>query len=158
MVSFLPHRPPRMTCGRLVLPPLLFSFTAFAYCEDESGKKKSCQLSKEEDNTNTYLIVCVAYTSSHEIPRSIYEACQARVSNNDGGDDGMRIKVVPGPDILVRSSGETRLSNLLQWQTGNSLLYSPKALWPEMGLGHVVWGIFKYKRNYYYLEKNKKHA
>ncbi|KAI3668880.1 hypothetical protein L6452_40097 [Arctium lappa] len=123
-------------------------------------------------NTNTYLLVCVAYTSSHEIPRAIYEACQARASNNEGGDDddGMRMikvvdleknmymGVVPDPDILVRSSGETRLSNFLLWQTGSSLLYSPKALWPEMGLRHVIWGIFKYQRNYYYLEKNKKQA
>ncbi|KVH67066.1 dehydrodolichyl diphosphate synthase 6-like [Cynara cardunculus var. scolymus] len=128
-------------------------------------------------NTSTYLLVCVAYTSSHEIPRAIHEACQARASNghyhNDGEDevedDGMMIKVVdlekhmymgvvPDPDILVRSSGETRLSNFLLWQTSNSLLYSPKALWPEMGLRHVVWGIFKYQRNYYYLEKNKKQA
>lgn len=126
-------------------------------------------------NTNTYLLVCVAYTSSHEIPRAIYEACQAHVVSNvnghynnkeDGGDEikvvdlekNMYMGVVPDPDIMVRSSGETRLSNFLLWQTSNSLLYSPKALWPEMGLRHVVWGIFKYQRSYYYLEKNKKQA
>ncbi|KAK9069398.1 hypothetical protein SSX86_011301 [Deinandra increscens subsp. villosa] len=141
-------------------------------------------------NTKTYLLVCVAYTSSHEIPRAIYEACQEKQgglavgshigdsinSNNNGivnvDDDDvlndvikvvdlekhMYMGVVPDPDILVRSSGETRLSNFLLWQTTNCLLYSPKALWPEMGFWQVVWGILKYQKNYYYLEKKKKQA
>ncbi|KAI3515023.1 hypothetical protein L1887_13772 [Cichorium endivia] len=124
-------------------------------------------------NSKTYLLVCVAYTSSHEIPRAIYEACEERSRRNVGeveeeeaeevikvGDleKKMYMGVVPDPDILVRSSGETRLSNFLLWQTGNSLLYSPTALWPEMGLRHVVWTVLKYQKNYGYLEKKKKQA
>ncbi|KAL7587055.1 hypothetical protein Lser_V15G39724 [Lactuca serriola] len=119
-------------------------------------------------NKKTYLLVCVAYTSSHEIRRSIYEACEEK-SRRKVGEEEEVIKVVdlekkmymgvaPDPDILVRSSGETRLSNFLLWQTSNSLLYSPKALWPEMGLRHVVWAILKYQKNYFYLEKKKKEA
>ncbi|KAI3784415.1 hypothetical protein L1987_43514 [Smallanthus sonchifolius] len=134
-------------------------------------------------NTKTYLLVCVAYTSSHEIPRAIYEACQEKsglalaLNQNGNNIDGivnvedvndvikvvdlekhMYMGVVPDPDILVRSSGETRLSNFLLWQSTNCLLYSPKALWPEMGFWQVVWGILKYQRSYYYLEKKKKQA
>ncbi|KAI3725726.1 hypothetical protein L1987_65518 [Smallanthus sonchifolius] len=131
-------------------------------------------------NTKTYLLVCVAYTSSHEIPRAIYEACQEKsglalaLNQNGKNIDGivnvnvvikvvdlekhMYMGVVPDPDILVRSSGETRLSNFLLWQSTNCLLYSPKALWPEMGFWQVVWGILKYQRSYYYLEKKKKQA
>ncbi|KAK1410523.1 hypothetical protein QVD17_37060 [Tagetes erecta] len=130
-------------------------------------------------NTTTYLLVCVAYTSSHEIPRAIYESCEeksgvTRVTMNgngygNGDDHEVGIKVVdlekhmyfrvaPDPDILVRSSGETRLSNFLVWQTVNCVLYSPKALWPEMGLWQVVWGILKFQKNYKYLEKKKKQA
>ncbi|KAD4586440.1 hypothetical protein R6Q59_035227 [Mikania micrantha] len=125
-------------------------------------------------NTKTYLLVCVAYTSSHEIPRAVYEACQEKSKTNNNDDDGivdvndvikavdlekhMYMGVVPDPDVLVRSSGETRLSNFLLWQSNNCLLYSPKALWPEMGFWQVVWGIFKYQRSYYYLEKQKKQA
>ncbi|KAI3794325.1 hypothetical protein L1987_36954 [Smallanthus sonchifolius] len=128
-------------------------------------------------NTKTYLLVCVAYTSSHEIPRAIYESCQAKsgvVMNGNGSVNGdynhevgikvvdldkhMYMGVAPDPDILVRSSGETRLSNFLLWQTTDCLLYSPKALWPEMGLWQVVWGILKFQMSYKYLEKKKKQA
>ncbi|KAL7611847.1 hypothetical protein Lser_V15G07109 [Lactuca serriola] len=132
-------------------------------------------------NSRTYLLVCVAYTSSHEIPRAIHEACQEkseansiRVMNGDMNSDinhggqsvikvldlekHMYMGVAPDPDILVRSSGETRLSNFLLWQTTNSFLYSPKALWPEMGFWQVVWGILEFQNNYQYYEKKKKQA
>ncbi|KDP43760.1 hypothetical protein JCGZ_22387 [Jatropha curcas] len=68
----------------------------------------------------------------------------------------MYMAVAPEPDILVRSSGETRLSNFLLWQSSNCLLYSPDALWPEIGLWHLVWAILDFQRNHSYLEKKKK--
>ncbi|KAI3665272.1 hypothetical protein L6452_43896 [Arctium lappa] len=128
-------------------------------------------------NTNTYLLICVAYASSYEIQRAVTYACQEKSGgvpelgvNGNGnmsriGDQAIKVVdlekhmymgVVPNPDILVRSSGETRLSDFLLWQTTNCVLYSPKALWPEMGLRQIIWGILKYQRNYYYLEKQKK--
>ncbi|KAJ8771132.1 hypothetical protein K2173_023457 [Erythroxylum novogranatense] len=64
--------------------------------------------------------------------------------------------VVPDPDILVRSSGETRLSNFLLWQTSTCPLYSPKELWPEIGLWHLVWAVLNFQRHHSYLEKKKK--
>ncbi|KAJ4831621.1 hypothetical protein Tsubulata_034524 [Turnera subulata] len=70
----------------------------------------------------------------------------------------MYMAVAPDPDIVIRSSGETRLSNFLLWQTSNCLLYSPSALWPEIGLRHLVWGVLEFQRNHSYLEKKKKQA
>ncbi|XP_024987898.1 dehydrodolichyl diphosphate synthase 6-like isoform X1 [Cynara cardunculus var. scolymus] len=131
-------------------------------------------------NTKTYLLVCVAYTSSHEIPRAVYESCEEKngVMNENGSVNGdvntgngsevvvkmvdiekhMYMAVAPDPDILVRSSGETRLSNFLLWQTTNCLLYSPKELWPEMGFWPLVSCILEFQKNYKYLEKKKKQA
>ncbi|XP_027178388.1 dehydrodolichyl diphosphate synthase 6-like isoform X1 [Coffea eugenioides] len=68
----------------------------------------------------------------------------------------MYMGVAPDVDILVRSSGETRLSNFLLWQTWNGLLYSPKALWPEVGLEHLVWAILNFQRAHPLFEKRKK--
>lgn len=70
----------------------------------------------------------------------------------------MYMAVAPEPDILLRSSGETRLSNFLLWQTSNCLLYSPAVLWPEIGLSHLVWAVLKFQRNHAYLEKKKKQS
>ncbi|XP_062102759.1 dehydrodolichyl diphosphate synthase 6-like [Humulus lupulus] len=68
----------------------------------------------------------------------------------------MYMAVAPDPDIVIRSSGENRLSNFLLWQTANCPLYSPAALWPELGLLHLVWAVLNFQRSYQYLEKNKK--
>lgn len=71
-------------------------------------------------------------------------------------EEEMYMSVAPAPDILIRSSGETRLSNFLLWQTSNCLLYSPAALWPEIGLRHLVCAVLNFQRNYSYLEKKRK--
>ncbi|GFS39392.1 undecaprenyl pyrophosphate synthetase family protein [Actinidia rufa] len=68
----------------------------------------------------------------------------------------MYMAVAPDPDILIRSSGETRLSNFLLWQSTNTLLSCPRALWPDMGLWHFVWAVLNFQQKYSYLEKKKK--
>ncbi|KAL3525180.1 hypothetical protein ACH5RR_013552 [Cinchona calisaya] len=68
----------------------------------------------------------------------------------------MYMGLAPDVDILVRTSGETRLSNFLLWQTWNGLLYSPKALWPEISLEHLVWAILNFQRAHPLFEKRKK--
>lgn len=68
----------------------------------------------------------------------------------------MYMGMAPDVDILVRTSGESRLSNFLLWQTWNGLLYSPAALWPEIGLKHLVWAILNFQRAHPLFEKRKK--
>lgn len=68
----------------------------------------------------------------------------------------MYMAVASDPCVLVRTSGETRLSNYLLWQTSHCILYSPETLWPEIGLWDLVWAVILWQRNYSYLEKKKK--
>jgi len=68
----------------------------------------------------------------------------------------MYMAVAPDPDILIRTSGEERLSNFLLWQTSACPLYAPKVLWPEIGLRHLVWAVLNFQRHHFYLEKKKK--
>lgn len=135
-------------------------------------------------NTRAVLSVCIAYTSTNEIVNAVHLACEEkwdefRILDSCGGAYGltryvgkgengenfigleaierhMYMKVAPAPDIVIRTSGETRLSNFLLWQSGHSLLYSPSALWPEIGLRHLVWAILNFQRDRSYMEKKKK--
>ncbi|XP_027347288.1 dehydrodolichyl diphosphate synthase 6-like [Abrus precatorius] len=68
----------------------------------------------------------------------------------------MYMAVAPDPDILIRTSGEARLSNFLLWQTSTCPLYAPTALWPEIGLRHLVWAVLNFQRHHFYLEKKRK--
>ncbi|OMP03228.1 Di-trans-poly-cis-decaprenylcistransferase-like protein [Corchorus capsularis] len=93
---------------------------------------------------------CIAYTSTDEMVHAIQEACEERQREmrelrSKGGDyeaektvkivdieKHMYMAIVPDPDIVVRTTGENRLSNFLLWQTANIDLYSTPKLWPEM--------------------------
>ncbi|KAK6288300.1 hypothetical protein POUND7_014479 [Theobroma cacao] len=137
------------------------------------------------NNDKAVLLVCVAYTSSDEIVHAVDESCKdksgkIRLWNSDEAynsviekecekineehpaiklvdvEKHMYMAVAPDPDILIRSSGETRLSNFLLWQTSHCPLYSPAVLWPEIGLWQLVWAILSFQRTHSYLEKKKK--
>lgn len=62
----------------------------------------------------------------------------------------------PPPDILIRTSGETRLSNFLLWQCAASHLAFCKVLWPEFSLRHLIWIILDYQRSIADLEKQRR--
>lgn len=113
-------------------------------------------------NSRVVLLVCVAYNSTDEIVQAVKRSCVDKADRDVERiqlvdiEENMQMSVAPEPDILIRSSGETRLSNFLLWQTGNSQLFSPDALWPEIGLRHLVWAILNFQRSHSYLEKKKK--
>ena len=70
----------------------------------------------------------------------------------------MYMAVAPDPDILIRTSGEARLSNFLLWQAGTCPLYAPSALWPEIGVRHLVLAVLNFQKYHLYLEKKKKQS
>ncbi|KAF6159804.1 hypothetical protein GIB67_030062 [Kingdonia uniflora] len=117
------------------------------------------------------LLICVAYSSTDEIVHAVRESYDEKKQiKNDHDDDQdlaiqlkdierhMYMNVGPDPDILVRTSGATRLSNFLLWQTSRCHLYSPAALWPEFSLWHLVWGVLNFQRYQPYLRKRIKLA
>lgn len=131
------------------------------------------------NNTKTTLLICVAYTSTDEIVHAVQESCKEKldgIQDHNGVNEGIEkseedcvIKLVdiekhmynavaPNPDILIRTSGEKRLSNFLLWQTTCCLLYCPAALWPEISLCHLVWALLNFQHEYPYLEKRKKQS
>ncbi|KAF3339050.1 dehydrodolichyl diphosphate synthase 6-like protein [Carex littledalei] len=108
-------------------------------------------------NKGPVLSVCVAYTSTNEIMHAIEalvrekrEKVQIRVCDLE------RNLFTAGcvePDIIIRTSGETRLSNFLLWQSNFTHLQNPNPLWPEFSLRHFVWAVLKYQKVHGYLKK-----
>ncbi|KAJ4972559.1 hypothetical protein NE237_005733 [Protea cynaroides] len=135
-------------------------------------------------NTNVVLSVCVAYTSTNEIVHAVQESCKeklaraqvisdvnAEIRNSFGGytkplEEEYSITLedlerhiysaeIPDPDILIRTSGETRLSNFLLWQTTFCYLHVLDALWPDISPWWLGWVILHYQRAKPYIDKNK---
>ncbi len=52
---------------------------------------------------------------------------------------------VPDPDLLIRTSGEMRLSNFLLWQIAYSELYVTPTLWPDFGRDDLLEAVLDYQ-------------
>jgi undecaprenyl diphosphate synthase len=89
-------------------------------------------------NTALDLIIAFNYGARDEIIRAVNKALAAR---SDGGpatpltaDElamGLDTADVPDPDLLIRTSGEQRLSNFLMWQAAYAELVFSPVLWPD---------------------------
>ena len=53
-------------------------------------------------------------------------------------------KDIPDPDLVIRTSGEMRLSNFLLWQVAYSELYFTKTLWPEFNTQKYILALKNY--------------
>ncbi len=53
---------------------------------------------------------------------------------------------MPDPDLVIRTSGETRISNFLLWEIAYSELVFPETLWPDMRRRHLYEAVIDYQR------------
>ena len=52
----------------------------------------------------------------------------------------------PDPDLLIRTSGEMRLSNFLLWQIAYAELYVTETLWPDFSRTHLLTAVLEYQK------------
>lgn len=53
---------------------------------------------------------------------------------------------LPDPDLLIRTSGETRISNFLLWQLAYTELYFTQTLWPDFRRREMLVALIEYQR------------
>ena len=89
-------------------------------------------------NTKFMLNVCVAYLSTEEIVNSLrLIEPKGEVTESDISDN-LYTSPSPEPSLVLRTSGEKRLSSFLLWQASNSLLVFEKAHWPDFSFYHFL--------------------
>jgi len=107
-------------------------------------------------NTKAKLNVAFAYTSRNEITRGV-QCVQQGVLDGDLLVDDLNedllsktFQIMPTLplDLLVRTSGETRLSDFLLWQSSESVLCFTKVLWPEFTYWHLLGALCQFQVNY----------
>lgn len=111
---------------------------------------------KTKDRTAMILNICFDYGSYTEMIEGIKEISQdvldGKVKVEDIDENMMRnhlyTKELPDLDLLIRTSGELRISNFLLWQLAYSELYFPKVHWPAFNKRHLLKAIDNFqKRN-----------
>ncbi len=93
-------------------------------------------------NTGMTLTLALSYGGRQEITRAIRDiaelARQKKISPDDINEDLVSglLQTAPleDPDLLIRTSGECRLSNFLPWQSVYTELYFTDILWPDFDL------------------------
>ncbi len=104
-------------------------------CEKELKKA----VDKTKDNTGLSLVLALSYSSKSEIVRAVKniarEASESKINIEDIDDqlitDNLDTVGIPSPELLIRTSGEYRLSNFLLWQLAYSELYFTDKFWPD---------------------------
>lgn len=92
-----------------------------------------------KNNTGLNFQVALNYGSRDEIIRavkSLYKDIEKNNTNIDDIDDTLfetylDTNEIPDPDLLIRTSGEQRLSNFLLWQLAYTEFYFTDILWPD---------------------------
>ena len=104
-------------------------------------------------NNRMTLILALNYSAKWEIiqaVRHLAEAVQKGVVDPASIDeqtfaDALSTKGIPDPELLIRTSGEARISNFLLWQIAYSELYFTKTLWPDFRKNDLYEAILDYQ-------------
>lgn len=90
---------------------------------------------KTKNNTKGVLNICLSYGGRDEIVRAfkkiLAQAIKASEINEDLVNKNLDSAGLPDPDLIIRTSGEQRLSGFLTWQSVYSEFYFPKKDWPD---------------------------
>jgi undecaprenyl diphosphate synthase len=105
-------------------------------------------------NSRIDVNICINYGSRDEIvraTRSLAAKVAAGELSADCIDEPMFERElltagVPDPDLLIRTSGEQRISNFLLWQCAYAELVFVDTLWPDFGKEHLEQAIVEFRR------------
>jgi undecaprenyl diphosphate synthase len=105
-------------------------------------------------NSRMTLILALNYSAKWEIARAArLLAEEARLGTLDPKDideqtlaSALSTADYPDPELLIRTSGETRLSNFMLWQLAYSELYFTPVFWPDFRKSHLYEAIIDFQR------------
>lgn len=106
-----------------------------------------------KNNHHMTLVLALNYSSKHEILRAVKSISQKVKDNKltinqideDLFSDELYSSFMPDPELMIRTSGEQRISNFLMWQLAYAELYFTKKLWPEFEKEDFFEAIYNYQ-------------
>ena len=111
-------------------------------------------IEKTKHNTGLNLLLALSYSGRWDLINAVKQiASEVKKGNlkiehiNDQiVSQHLSTKDIPEPDLLVRTSGELRISNFLLWQLAYSEIYISEVLWPDFRRGELYKAISDYQK------------
>ena len=121
---------------------------------DKTQENLRAAMKHTEGNTGLKLVLAISYSSRWEIIDAVKkiasDAKENKININDINDDlfsnYLTTKGIPDPDLLIRTSGEYRISNFLMWQLSYSELYFTDICWPDFKKEQLYEAIIDYQK------------
>lgn len=107
-----------------------------------------------EDNKDFIMNIAFNYGSRQEILRAVngiinnYRAGKLKKQKINEKDfkNHLYHPELPDPELMIRTSGELRISNFLTWQMAYTEFYFTKILWPDFGKKEFYKAVYEYQR------------
>jgi len=106
-----------------------------------------------DSNTGINLVLALSYSSKWEIVNAVRKLLEDSHENNIKPEEisnelfasYLNTSKIPDPELLIRTSGEYRISNFLLWQIAYSELYFTEKLWPDFGAEDLFEALFDFQ-------------
>lgn len=126
---------------------------------DTEGLPESCReelksaIEKTSKNTGVNLILALNYSARWEIVNAAKNCAQKVLDGKANVEDidcdffsnELSTKSIPDPELLIRTSGEQRISNYLLWQIAYTELYFTNVLWPDFKKKDLLEAVLDYQ-------------
>jgi len=111
-------------------------------------------IEKTKDNKRMTLVLALNYSGKWEILNAAKNLAESAKAGNLEPEDidesifanALTTAGIPDPELLIRTSGETRLSNFLLWQLAYSEFYFTEEFWPDFKKDSLYTAILDYQK------------
>ena len=108
-------------------------------------KKLLLCLQEETKHYEKTIILCLDYSGRSEIINACKNIIDKKIEPTmDNFNQNLYLKGIPDPDLIIRTSGEKRISDFLLWQLSYSEFYFTDVYWPDFGLKELKKAILEF--------------